>query len=796
VATKKVPLVALKDAKPSDVIYTDVTAVVPMPEPVEVPSGLLRASGEPQRVSIYRDARGLATFAIARWDGERKEIRPIIWDGNEFISRGYDGERPLYNADVIAASPSSPVLVVEGEKAAEDGGTHLPNGWVITTWAGGSNAVTKSDWSVLAGRRVVVWPDNDEPGFAAAEQIKGEVEAFGGTCNIVKLSKNYPKGWDLADPLPAGVTESMITANLFSTLQGNTPVAAPPSPSEEDAGLDEIGVDENMDFKPLGYDDKYFYVMPSATKVILKLQARELMSAAGCLQIINDFDYWADNYPAKRGSSSRADWETAASWIMRGCQKVGRFDIRRIRGRGVWFEDSTQRVIVNTGDSLVVNGKHTNPVALKSRYIYQSGESLFLDGIRLSEEADDMEGRLVVELCNSARWDRPVFGDLLAGYIATSLVCGGLRWRTHVWVTGNSGSGKSTVINSIVSACVGDVALYPLGETTESGIRQTVGNDALPVIFDEMEGTDERGGQGANRRQAIISLMRMASSEGRGRIMKGSSSHNAVSFTMRSSFLVASIGMSLKEAPDLTRTMVLGLKPLSPDASAIDRKRATEQFEKLNKLAARIPDDMPHRLFARLTNMLPVIRRNAEIFREVISEELGNRRLGDQIGTLLAGRCALSSRRVMTETECREYILRFDWAGVIAAPSEREDRALLSHVRQAIVRIPDSTGRQIERTIGELAYAAMDVVPDIAIEPAAANATLMRYGIKVDMEEKTVWIASRMQSLDYLFRTSSNPTDWFSVISRYPDVRKSPGGVRFAGGSVRAIGLPFEAFMD
>jgi putative DNA primase/helicase len=763
-----------------------------MPEPVQIPRYFLKENGEPQRVSIYRDAQGVATFAIARWDsGDKKDIRPIIWDGNEFTSRQYDGPRPLYNADVIAASPSSPVLVVEGEKAAEDGGTHLPNGWVITTWAGGSNAVNKADWSVLAGRRVVVWPDNDEPGLMAAEHIRAEVEAVGGLCGIVKLSKNYPKGWDLADALPAGVTDSMITANLFSALYSTEAPVPAPAPVEEEAA-----VDEGMDFKPLGYDDKYFYVMPSATKVILKLQARELMSAAGCLQIINDFDYWAENYPAKRGSSSRADWETAASWIMRHCQKVGRFDIRRIRGRGVWFEETENRVVVNTGDSLVVDGKNVNPVSLKSRYIYQSGESLFLDGIRLSDEADDMEGRLVVELCNSARWEREVFGDLLAGYIATSLVCGGLRWRTHVWVTGNSGSGKSTVINNIVSACVGDVALYPLGETTESGIRQTVGNDALPVIFDEMEGTDEKGGQGANRRQAIISLMRMASSEGRGRIMKGSASHNAVSFTMRSSFLVASIGMSLKEAPDLTRTMVLGLKPLSSDASETDKKRATAQFEKLNRLAARIPDDMPHRLFARLTNMLPVIRRNAEIFREVISEELGNRRLGDQIGTLLAGRCALSSRRVMTEAECREYVMRFDWNGVVAAPSEREDKSLLSHVRQAIVRIPDSTGRQIERTMGELVMAAMDLVPDIAVDPDAANATLMRYGIKVDMEEKTVWIASRMQSLDYLFRTSSNPTDWFSVISRYPDAKKSGGGIRFAGGSVRAIGLPFDAFID
>lgn len=746
--------------------------------------------GEPDRLSVYRDARGDAMFAIARWNkSDGKDMYPIVWDGKAFVSAGYDKPRPVYNADIIVTTPMAPILVVEGEKAAEDGQRYLPSGWLIATWAGGTNAVHKTDWSIMAGRRVVVWPDNDAPGLKAADAVAEKVREAGGICSVITPSKNYPKGWDLADPLPSGVTETMVLANILSA---NAQALIDDDPAVAD--VDDLPLNNDAPFRPLGYDDKFFYIMPAATKIILKLTARELMAASGLLQVVNDFDFWAEAYPAKKGSSGRADWESAGSWVMLACQRVGFYDPRRIRGRGVWTDEG--RVVVHTGDTVLVDGKPVNPASLRSRFIYKTAESLFLDGIKLSDAATDADGRLVVDLCNSARWERSIFGDLLAGYIATSLVCGGMRWRTHVWVTGNSGSGKSTVINNIVSACVGDVALYPLGETTESGIRQTVGNDALPVIFDEMEGTDERGNRGAARRDAIIQLMRMASSESRGRIMKGSASHSAVSFTMRSSFLVASIGMSLKEAPDLTRTLVLGLKPLSSDASAAEKQAATEQFALLNRLAGRIPHDMPHRLFARLTNLLPVIHRNAEIFREVISDELGNRRLGDQIGSLLAGRCALTSPRVMTEKECRDYVKRVDWVDVIAAPSEREDRALLSHLRQALIRASDIGGHTHERTIGELVMTAFDELHDGHFTAAQAVVCLMRYGIRVDTKEGIVWIAKAVATLNTFMRDSSNPTDWMSVVSRYPGAKSSSQAMRFAGSTSRAVGIPRKAFIE
>ncbi len=53
--------------------------------------------------------------------------------------------------------------VSEGEKAADTAQRIFPDHVAVTS-PGGAKAAGKADWGPLAGRRVVIWPDNDEPG--------------------------------------------------------------------------------------------------------------------------------------------------------------------------------------------------------------------------------------------------------------------------------------------------------------------------------------------------------------------------------------------------------------------------------------------------------------------------------------------------------------------------------------------------------------------------------------------------------------------------------------------------------
>ena len=119
----------------------------------------------------------------------------------------FDGKARLYNHLKLQKSPEKTVLIVEGEKSA-DAGAKLFSGEVITvSWLGGSGGVKNTDWSVLNGRNVVVWPDNDIAGFKAAGELCVSLRKVGvGSLKVVgeKMLQEFPKKWDIADPLPQG----------------------------------------------------------------------------------------------------------------------------------------------------------------------------------------------------------------------------------------------------------------------------------------------------------------------------------------------------------------------------------------------------------------------------------------------------------------------------------------------------------------------------------------------------------------------------------------------------------------
>jgi putative DNA primase/helicase len=69
--------------------------------------------------------------------------------------------RPLYGLDQIAAKPDAPIVLCEGDV---DAAARVFLNAVVTTSPDGAGAASKADWRPLAGRRVMIWPDADEPG--------------------------------------------------------------------------------------------------------------------------------------------------------------------------------------------------------------------------------------------------------------------------------------------------------------------------------------------------------------------------------------------------------------------------------------------------------------------------------------------------------------------------------------------------------------------------------------------------------------------------------------------------------
>ena len=103
-----------------------------------------------------------------------KDIRPVFKNGTGWRVGAMKAPRYLYQLPSI--EESNVVFVVEGEKVAEALGNL---GLIATTSQGGSNAATKTDWTPLAGKEVVILPDNDEAGQRYASDVLdklGQVE--------------------------------------------------------------------------------------------------------------------------------------------------------------------------------------------------------------------------------------------------------------------------------------------------------------------------------------------------------------------------------------------------------------------------------------------------------------------------------------------------------------------------------------------------------------------------------------------------------------------------------------------
>lgn len=159
--------------------------------------------GKPHQVWPYTFADGRPFCSVARWNlSGGKEIRQFhIADGKVCWERP-KGLAPLFRLPEVVNAPA--LLIVAGEKAADAGRKLFPH-LLTTTSLGGENAFTKTDWSAVKGRVVIIWPDADEPGIKYAMSVARLCkEAGAASVRIVEVPISAPKGWDIADDAPEG----------------------------------------------------------------------------------------------------------------------------------------------------------------------------------------------------------------------------------------------------------------------------------------------------------------------------------------------------------------------------------------------------------------------------------------------------------------------------------------------------------------------------------------------------------------------------------------------------------------
>jgi hypothetical protein len=171
--------------------------------------------GVPHFVWVYYNPDGTEFCGTARFNlPNDKTFRQFHTNGSGLEWSRPSGLAPLYRANELVRSTKT-VLIVAGEKAADAAQKLFPD-LFVTTNLGGEAAFAKTDWSILKARQTVLWRDAD----AAGEKWEREVSrrclsAGAASVHLVDVPLSAPKGWDLADPVPADWRLSEMLENAI-----------------------------------------------------------------------------------------------------------------------------------------------------------------------------------------------------------------------------------------------------------------------------------------------------------------------------------------------------------------------------------------------------------------------------------------------------------------------------------------------------------------------------------------------------------------------------------------------------
>ena len=139
-------------------------------------------------VHRYTKDNKTVSAVIRLESGGKKEFRQASLNGS-WQMKAPPRPSVLYNYDKIKTAPT--VVVVEGEKAAD---ALIGYDFPATTSAGGASNAKGADWSVLDGKQVILWPDNDDPGRNYMKQVESIIDAQIKWCEPELLEKG--DAWD------------------------------------------------------------------------------------------------------------------------------------------------------------------------------------------------------------------------------------------------------------------------------------------------------------------------------------------------------------------------------------------------------------------------------------------------------------------------------------------------------------------------------------------------------------------------------------------------------------------------
>lgn len=392
-------------------------------------------------------------------------------------------------------------------------------------------------------------------------------------------------------------------------------------------------------------------------------------------------EYLRKNWPKKTEKGVITDWrpDDVAASLQEACAAEGVWSPSgRLRGRGAWRGEDDD-LVLHLGDRLWIKGQVERP-GQRGRFVYAVRPERPAPHRERQTCGIDGPGARLLALLSTWNWSRgELDARLMLGWCAAATLCGALDWRPHVWLGGQRGTGKSTLMRLLEWLFVANEGIITSADPTAAGIRSKLQQDALPVAFDEAESSEDN--------QRLFGLIKMAlvASSG-GTIDRGTSDHGNIEFTARFMGIFASIARPPLNGAEASRIAMLTLRKQQPGARPPLLRRDDMQV-------------LGQQLLRRMVDRWRDFLGRLELYQERLALAGFDSRAGDHWGTLLAAADTVLEDHALEDSELDGWIARLV-AGTQADRAEEK-----SDGERCIERLTTSIAAQQwrkgeQRTIG------------------------------------------------------------------------------------------------
>jgi hypothetical protein len=154
-------------------------------------NGKIPAKGKSPIVAqyVYQSADGAPYLRVNRRAVKKDGFFQEHWTGSAWVPGAPRPKIPYRLPELLAASPTTPVYVTEGEK---DSDSLAKLGFVATTNSEGADNGKGSKWTpelngYFKDRHVIILPDNDAPGHQHARHVARNIDGVAASVKIVEL---------------------------------------------------------------------------------------------------------------------------------------------------------------------------------------------------------------------------------------------------------------------------------------------------------------------------------------------------------------------------------------------------------------------------------------------------------------------------------------------------------------------------------------------------------------------------------------------------------------------------------